>query len=167
MANSDNKRKKGKHKGKRKKATVGPPKPPTVKQSDKKRMAVLEAVMSQGIDQLISEVQRIDYNVNIIAGALDDIDINVATLREIFKEKGIVSAEEFFAKKEVVIEAKRKAIEAAKEAQEAAREELTRKAKEMEEHPDVDPELVAMKQNAEVAGEEVDHPEGAYIFGGG
>jgi len=135
------------------------------KNPTKQRLDVLERVMSNGIDQLIREIQRVDYNINIIANALEDIDINVATFREIFKEKGIVSAEEFFAKKETVIEAKREALEAARKAQEEALAEAERKKKELEEHPGVEPELIAMKQAAEVAGEEVDHPEGAFIFG--
>jgi hypothetical protein len=131
----------------------------------KKRLELLEGLLGDGIDKLVLEIQRVDGNIYILAGGLEDIDDNTAALRALGVEKGFFTEEEFESKKKEIADIRLK-----------AREEAARKAEEAEKEPEPeaepedptqpDAELVAMRDAAVAAGQDEGVPDGAFVFGG-
>jgi hypothetical protein len=135
----------------------------------KARLDVVERVMSDGIDNLINEIRRVDGNIHIIAGGMESIDDNAAALRALLVAKGILTDDEVDGKiveiRDIRQKARDEAIRKAAEAEKEAAEEAEKAEEEEKKFKDVDPELRRMKEAAEGAGEE-SHPEGAFVFGG-
>ena len=128
------------------------------KEGLKRRVITLETVVSEGIDKLILEVHRINNNIHVLAGAMEELDANIAALRAIMVISEIATDDEIDAKR-LELGAIRDGVR--KEAEEAA-EKLAKKKE--EKYANIDPELMRMHKAAEDASEE--HPEDAFIFGG-
>ena len=124
------------------------------KEGLKRRVKTLETVVSDGIDQLILEVRRLDGNIRVLAEALEQHDTTIAALRAIIVESDVATDDE--------IDAKRKELEGIRN---KVREEAERKAEEAnKKYANVDPELKAMHKAAVEAKDE--HPKEAFIFDG-
>lgn len=129
----------------------------------KKRLEVLEAVLSEGIDRIIQDQRRIDENMGILVGAMEDIDNNVATLRAFGVTSGVFTDDAFEAKKLEVVALRDAAFRAAE-----AKEALAQAAKEVlpPDPSQPDTELVRMREKAVQAGKDTSLPDGAFVFGG-
>ena len=140
-----------------------------VKNKWKKRLEVLEKTLTDGIDRIVLDIRNIYNNEQVLAAGLDELDENTATIRALLVAKGVFTDEEFDAKKQELQNIKARVQAKRQEEQEKA-EELARQKQDAERRADdgsnVDPELLRIKKAAEVAGQDSDHPEGAFIFGG-
>jgi multidrug resistance efflux pump len=148
----------------------------------KKRVARLEVAWREGFDYLLDDVRKMFQNFAVISDAYDQLDVNTMVLKTLLIDKGVISEEEFQAKRQELLEmvarireqkqkeleeAQRKAAE--EEASAEAAEEAARVAEAERGATDgstVDPELSRMRKAAEAAGQEVSYPTEAFRFGG-
>jgi len=147
----------------------------------KKRVGRLEIAWREGMQWMAEDIQKMFRNFAIIGDAYDQQDLNVAALKGLLLEKGIITEEEFQAKrgffsKLLIAERERrqaelKAVQEAAEAKQAEDAEIEAKADEAAlgaaDGSTVTPELKRMHKAAQEAGSDELHvPEGVTVFGG-
>lgn len=143
----------------------------------KKRIARLEVAWREGLQWIAEDVQKMFGNFTTIADAYDEIDVNVAAVKSLMVDKGLITEEEFSDRREALI----KLIQEERKRRQAELEKLEEQARLQEEDPEeaervaeaekkardgsrVDPELVKMRQKAEKAKDY--RPPEAFTFGG-
>jgi hypothetical protein len=142
----------------------------------KRRIATLEVGWREAMQWLLEDIQAMFQNFGIVADAYDQLDINIAALKAVLIEKGVITEEEFAAKQQHFIgiinaerERRQQELEKMQQEQELEDEAEAARVAEAEagatDGSHVDPQLQEMRRRAVEAGESSDLPDGAFIFG--
>lgn len=133
----------------------------------KKRIASLERVWRGGLDWLLNDIQKMFTNIELLAEGHDNIDLNVAALKSLMVDKGVITEEEFAERRQklfAITQKKRmKMLEEARRAEEEA-ERVKEAEEKAHDGSAVTPELPRMRKAAEDASGHV--PPEAFEFGG-
>jgi|SaaInlStandDraft_5_1057022.scaffolds.fasta_scaffold00656_7 hypothetical protein len=108
------------------------------------RIALLEKIQSEGIDHLITEIQRLSENDGVLGEVAEQHDNLLAALRALLDEKKVVSDAEVTAKTQEISDLRERAQKSRD--QEAELRQVAFRAE-------------------EAAKEEAGHPKEAFIFG--
>jgi hypothetical protein len=140
----------------------------------KKRIAALEVAWREALQWLFEDIQKMFGNFSVIGDAYDDLDMNVAALKALMIEKGVITEDEFQAKKKyfvgVLNKERRRRQSELQNLQRHAEEEAKRVAEAEEAALDgstVSSELKRMHKAALETGKNPELPSEATIFGGG
>lgn len=120
----------------------------------KKRLEAVEGTLRQGTDWLVQEIRNLYANEQIISEALEEQDVNIAAIRSLLVERGVLT--------DSAIDARRGELTDIKARVRAKKEQ---ELQEQEGRPQADPELLRMQDAAIEAGKD-GHPPEAFIFGG-
>jgi len=135
----------------------------------KRRIAALEAAVSDGIDFLTEDIQRMFQNFTLVADSHDQHELTIAAIKGVLLDKGVLTEDEFQAKRNYFLrlmqedrERRQKELEA--KLAEAEEAEVKEEPEEDDPNKDVDPELKRMKQAAVSAGQSRSDPPEATMF---
>lgn len=137
----------------------------------KRRIAVLEVAWRDAVQWLAEDVQKMFSNLQLIADAHTELDLNLATLRSLLEDKGVTTDAEFTERKAAILDLYTKMQEKTGEdlndddlPEEGPEEATLADEDEAADGSSVSPELVKMRKAAKSASGYV--PPEAYIFGG-
>ena len=135
----------------------------------KRRIAALEAAVTDGIDLLAEDIQGMFQNFALVADSHDSHELTIAAIKGVLLDKGVITEDEFQEKRSYFVDLMNKDRERRQAAldkalKEAEAKELKEEPEEDDPHADVDPELKRMRAAAAAAGQSRSDPPEATVF---